>query len=77
MVLYEQLAESHGVIVRFRGKELGCVGCLRITVGTAGEITRFLRDTREVLIKLLQDDAELSESTTGVGQERDANNMIA
>ncbi|CAJ2502139.1 Uu.00g049920.m01.CDS01 [Anthostomella pinea] len=40
--VYEMLAESRGVVVRFRGKEHGCLGCLRITVGTECEVTRFL-----------------------------------
>ncbi|KAI1333076.1 histidinol-phosphate aminotransferase [Xylariaceae sp. FL0255] len=40
--VYEMLAETKGVVVRFRGKEYGCLGCLRITVGTEEEVTRFL-----------------------------------
>lgn len=35
--LYKQLAESNGIVVRFRGSELGCTGCLRITIGTPAE----------------------------------------
>ncbi|RAH43887.1 histidinol-phosphate transaminase [Aspergillus brunneoviolaceus CBS 621.78] len=46
---YEAMAEKRGVVVRFRGKELGCEGCLRITVGTEEEVTRFLREIRTVL----------------------------
>jgi histidinol-phosphate aminotransferase len=42
--VYESLAENRGVVVRFRGKEHGCMGCLRITVGTEAEVTRFLRE---------------------------------
>ncbi|KAI0470180.1 histidinol-phosphate aminotransferase [Xylaria cf. heliscus] len=42
LVVYEKLAENKGVVVRFRGKEHGCLGCLRITVGTETEATRFL-----------------------------------
>ncbi|KAI1853216.1 hypothetical protein JX265_000285 [Neoarthrinium moseri] len=42
LAVYESLAESKGVVVRFRGKEHGCLGCLRITVGTEEEVTRFL-----------------------------------
>ena len=47
--VYQALAESKGVVVRFRGKEYGCEGCLRITVGTDAEVTKFLRELRQVL----------------------------
>jgi histidinol-phosphate aminotransferase len=47
--VYENLAEDRGVVVRFRGKEHGCLGCLRITVGTEPEVTRFLREIADVL----------------------------
>ena len=32
--VYKALAEEEGVVVRYRGSEAGCPGCLRITVGT-------------------------------------------
>ncbi|KAF8271818.1 histidinol-phosphate aminotransferase [Lactarius quietus] len=32
--VYKALAEEEGVVVRYRGSEPGCPGCLRITVGT-------------------------------------------
>ncbi|KAF8582526.1 histidinol-phosphate aminotransferase [Ramaria rubella] len=35
--IYKELAEHRGIVVRFRGDQLGCDGCLRITVGTAKE----------------------------------------
>lgn len=47
--VYETLAEQRGVVVRFRGKELGCEGCLRITVGTQQEVDRFLQQIALVL----------------------------
>ncbi|KAK8223817.1 histidinol-phosphate aminotransferase [Phyllosticta capitalensis] len=47
--VYESLAEQQGVVVRFRGKELGCNGCLRVTVGTEEEVSRFLTALRLVL----------------------------
>ncbi|KAG6007551.1 hypothetical protein E4U21_005852 [Claviceps maximensis] len=43
MAVYKRLAEKTRVIVRFRGHEHGCEGCLRITVGTPDEVTELLR----------------------------------
>ena len=53
LATYEAMAEKRGVVVRFRGKELGCEGCLRITVGTEEEVTRFLEEIKVVLAGLL------------------------
>ena len=50
--VYERLAKDRGVVVRFRGKEQWCEGCLRITVGTEDEVTRFLKEVRSVLEEL-------------------------
>ncbi|KAH7035501.1 pyridoxal phosphate-dependent transferase [Microdochium trichocladiopsis] len=50
--VYETLAEDKGVVVRFRGKEHGCLGCLRITVGTEEEVTRFLESLRRTLAEV-------------------------
>ena len=47
--VYERLAETKGVVVRFRGKEHGCEGCLRVTVGTEEEVGRFLTELRTIL----------------------------
>ncbi|KAL2107391.1 hypothetical protein VUR80DRAFT_5287 [Thermomyces stellatus] len=47
--VYEKLAETKGVVVRFRGKEHGCLGCLRITVGTEDEVSRFLTALKSAL----------------------------
>ncbi|OGE55108.1 hypothetical protein PENARI_c005G06464 [Penicillium arizonense] len=49
LAAYEAMAEKRGVVVRFRGKELGCEGCLRITVGTEAEVSKFLQELRVVL----------------------------
>lgn len=49
LAVYEALAENRGVVVRFRGKEHGCLGCLRITVGTEPEVTRFLAALEKTL----------------------------
>ncbi|KAJ2776833.1 histidinol-phosphate transaminase [Coemansia javaensis] len=35
--VYTEMAENRGLVVRFRGADYGCEGCLRITVGTADE----------------------------------------
>ncbi|KZV98635.1 histidinol-phosphate aminotransferase [Exidia glandulosa HHB12029] len=47
--IYKALAEEMGVVVRYRGGEVGCAGCLRITVGTADENEVFLRRFRDAL----------------------------
>lgn len=52
LAAYEAMAEKRGVVVRFRGKEHGCEGALRITVGTESEVTKFLQEIRAVLAGL-------------------------
>lgn len=52
LAVYERLAETKGVVVRFRGKEHGCLGCLRITVGTEEEVTRFLASLERTLAEV-------------------------
>jgi histidinol-phosphate aminotransferase len=49
LAVYQTLAEKEGVVVRFRGKEHGCLGCLRITVGTEEEVTRLLEALKSAL----------------------------
>lgn len=61
--VYEMLAAERGVVVRFRGKEHGCEGCLRVTVGTEEEIERFLEALRGVLEEIY---GELGNGTDGV-----------
>lgn len=53
LALYNLLAEGKGIVVRFRGKEFGCRGCLRVTVGTPDEVDRLLEGMKAVLGKLL------------------------
>lgn len=77
MALYERLAESQGVIVRFRGKELGCKGCLRVTVGTAEEVDKFLRDSASILKELFWGSGEVNEGASQDGREREANDVVA
>lgn len=52
LAVYERLAENKGVVVRFRGKEHGCLGCLRITVGTEDEVTRFVASLERTLAEV-------------------------
>jgi histidinol-phosphate aminotransferase len=47
--IYRALAEENGVVVRFRGSEPGCEGCLRITVGSEGEHKTVLKKLAEVM----------------------------
>uniref|UniRef100_D8QD91 histidinol-phosphate transaminase n=2 Tax=Schizophyllum commune (strain H4-8 / FGSC 9210) TaxID=578458 RepID=D8QD91_SCHCM len=47
--IYKTMAEEHGVVVRFRGREPGCEGCLRVTVGTEEENGVLVRKLREVM----------------------------
>ncbi|KAK0193583.1 histidinol-phosphate aminotransferase [Armillaria mellea] len=50
--VYKSLAEENGVVVRFRGNEPGCEGCLRITVGSEEENDVVVRKLTEVLRQL-------------------------
>jgi histidinol-phosphate aminotransferase len=52
--LYTCLAETMGVVVRFRGNETGCKGCLRITVGTKDEMQTLLLRLQEWQNSLVQ-----------------------
>lgn len=47
--VYKEMAEHRGVVVRFRGHEIGCEGCFRITVGTRKECETLLEQLRELL----------------------------
>ncbi|KAL7628948.1 histidinol-phosphate transaminase [Parahypoxylon ruwenzoriense] len=75
LAVYKTLAENKGVVVRFRGKEHGCLGCLRITVGTEDEATRFLQAIEQALTEVN------GGTTTGPGndakKEAEANGVVA
>ena len=74
LAVYKKLAETKKVVVRFRGKEVGCLGCVRITVGTEEEVDKLLQEMRVVLQDIFRDgsDAEAEEV-----KEQDANDVIA
>lgn len=46
---YKEMAEHRGVVVRFRGHEIGCEGCFRITVGTREECETLIKQLKELL----------------------------
>ena len=72
------MAETRGVVTRFRGKEMGCFGCLRVTIGTEAEVTRFLKELKSVLAEI-----HSGKAANGVSQgqeekkEQDANGVVA
>ncbi|KAG6841626.1 hypothetical protein C0991_009051 [Blastosporella zonata] len=47
--VYKALAEENGVVVRYRGSEMGCEGALRVTVGSEEENRVAVQKLREVL----------------------------
>jgi len=46
-----QIADR-GIVSRFRGKELHCNECIRVTIGTAEENSKFLEQLEEVYKEL-------------------------
>lgn len=50
--IYKLLAEQMGVVVRYRGNEVGCQGCLRITIGSKEENRILLQQMQRALQKL-------------------------
>lgn len=75
--VYERLAETRGVVVRFRGKEVGCFGCLRITIGTENEVTRFLKELRSVLEDIRAGRVSKPSTRVEEAKEKDANGVVA
>ena len=77
MAVYEGLAETKGVVVRFRGKEHGCLGCLRITIGTEKENDVLLREIKNMLQSLFQGDSLIDHGTSEELKEKAANGVVA
>lgn len=75
--VYERLAETRGVVVRFRGRELGCLGCLRVTVGTEVEVTRFLGEIRSVLDDIYAGRVSTPSKRVEEAKEKQANGVVA
>jgi histidinol-phosphate aminotransferase len=76
LAVYEGLAEEKGVVLRFRGKEHGCLGCLRITVGTEKEVDRFLQEIRTMLEGIYKG-AEVVGGKDEQQKEKEANDVVA
>lgn len=74
LAVYERLAETRGVVVRFRGKEVGCLGCVRITVGTGEEVDKLLQEMRTVLEDIYRNGSNGEAEDV---KEQDANDIIA
>ncbi|ETS83295.1 hypothetical protein PFICI_05171 [Pestalotiopsis fici W106-1] len=81
LAVYEALAEQKGVVVRFRGKEHGCLGCLRITVGTESEVTRFLAALEQALAEVYGErkifGAQATVPANEAELEKEANGVVA
>lgn len=75
--VYEGLAENRGVVVRFRGKEEGCTGCLRVTVGTEKEVDKFLLNIKEVISEIYSGRLKLNGKRQEESKEIEANSVIA
>lgn len=75
LTVYETMAKQKGVVVRFRGKELGCEGCLRITVGTEKEVGTFLDEIAAVL-KEIHQQAPMN-NDGGERAEKRANDVVS
>lgn len=50
--IYYSLATKSNVVIRFRGNELGCKGCLRITIGTKEENDVLIQKFKETVNEL-------------------------
>ena len=76
LAVYERMAGQRGVVVRFRGKEHGCTGCLRVTVGTEHEADRFLTESRAVLQQIYTSRSKTNGEQEDV-RERIANDVVS
>ena len=77
---YERLAGERGVVVRFRGSEYGCEGCLRMTVGTEEEVAKLLAQLRDVLAEVFAERKQNGEGGLTASEEKvkaaAANNVV-
>lgn len=50
--VYKRLAEERGLVVRFRGNEVGCEACLRITIGSEEENKEVVEKFKQIFEEL-------------------------
>ncbi|KZT61732.1 histidinol-phosphate aminotransferase [Calocera cornea HHB12733] len=50
--IYTRMAEKEGVVVRYRGNEFGCEGCLRMTIGTEQENEALLERLKQTMAEI-------------------------
>lgn len=67
-MIYKRMAEERGLVVRNRSSELGCAGCLRITIGTEEENKRCID-----LIRQLLDKGDWSDTDARAGADANGN----
>lgn len=69
-MIYRRMAEERGLVVRLRSSDLGCDGCLRITVGTSEENNRCIELMRQ-LLETGEWAKEPIQATNGTSQTKD------
>jgi histidinol-phosphate aminotransferase len=52
-VVHQSMARKGDVVIRYRGRDLNCEGCLRVSIGSRTENDKFLQRIREYIGKLL------------------------
>ena len=63
--------------MRFRGKEVGCHGCLRITVGTQAEVDKLIKEMQVILAELMSTEVGRRRDRSEDKRECEANDLIA
>jgi len=63
--------------VRFRGKEVGCKGCLRVTVGTEKEVDKLLQEIEQVIGDVSGGQVGVNGKGEEESREIEANEVIA
>ena len=75
MAVYEALAREKRVVLWFRGKEPGCLGCLRITVGTK-EVDSFLGAIKSVSVEVCARLRSKGQQMKDAKREQEANDIV-